>query len=107
MARLLQLAGGIVEPGAGQAGFVSAYVVLSAGRDSRVFKVSGPVDAPAVVELDAATTIDLGRFQAEVDRDLRPALEAQRAARGAAAVAVPKAAWVCGLVEKFLLAQQA
>ena len=35
MGKLLMLAGGIVEPGKGEEATVSAYVALSAGRQSR------------------------------------------------------------------------
>jgi hypothetical protein len=64
MAKLLVMAG------ATASGWVSAYVVLSAGTQSRVFKVSGKIDAPNVDELPAATTLDVQRFQRELQDDL-------------------------------------
>jgi hypothetical protein len=95
------LAGGIVEPGGGRPGAVSAYVALSSGRVSRLFKVQGPADHPSVTELDRATTVDLGRFQLEVARDLEPALHEIRSRGGAAGVSTPSSSWVCDLVKAF------
>jgi hypothetical protein len=89
MSKLMMLAGGIVEQGGGLPGMASAYVVLSAGRKSRLFKVHGPVDALRVDELPAATTIDLQRFQRELESDLMPLLLGARAVGGAAAMATP------------------
>jgi hypothetical protein len=97
----LMLAGGIVEPGAGRPGAVSAYVALSTGRASRLFKVQGPADRPVVTELDRATTVDLARFQLEVARDLEPALHEIRARGGPAGVSTPSSAWVCDLVKAY------
>jgi hypothetical protein len=97
----LVLAGGIVEPGGGRPGAVSAYVALSAGHTSRLFKVQGPADRPIVTELDSATTVDLGRFQLEVSRDLEPALHEIQSRGGAAGVSTPSNAWVCDLVKAF------
>lgn len=106
MGTLLMLAGGIVEPGAGRPGSVSAYVVLSAGRQSRIFKVRGPADRPVVTELGAETTVDLGRFQDELRGDLKPALDEVHAQGGAAAITLPKKEWVCGLVATHLRAAE-
>lgn len=96
------LAGGIVEPGVGQPGAVSAYVAFNAGRASRLFKVSGSLGAPAVLELDAATTIELNRFRREVAADVAPALAAIERAGGAGAVAEPSARWVTDVVRRWL-----
>ena len=54
---------------AGEA-WVSAFVVLSAGPKSRVFKVTGRKRAPQIDELAAATTLDMKRFQDELKQDL-------------------------------------
>ena len=102
MAKLLVLAGGIVERGAGQPGMVSAYVVLSEGRKSRLFRVRGPTDAPVVTELDAATTVDIARFRRELADDLDPVLAEIRARGGSPSIAVPKPEWVTGIVERHL-----
>jgi len=102
MAKLLVLAGGIVERGAGQPGMVSAYVVLSEGSKSRLFRVRGPTDAPVVTELDAATTVDIARFRRELADDLDPVLAEIRARGGSPSIAVPKPEWVTGIVERHL-----
>jgi hypothetical protein len=99
------LAGGIVERGGGRPGAVSAYVALHAVRASRLFKLKGPTDAPSVTELDAATTVDLARFQREVADDLAPTLAEIRVQGGPAAIAQPKAEWVTDIVERFLAGQ--
>jgi hypothetical protein len=97
------LAGGIVEPGAGAPGAVIAYVAVSGGpRGSRLFRVDGPANAPNVVELPSATTIDLGRFDREAESELRPAIDAVKALGGMAAIAKPSSAWVCDEVRAFL-----
>ncbi len=100
------LAGGIVEPGVGQPGAVSAYVACNAGRASRLFKVRGPASTPEVVELDAATTVDVGRFRREVADDVAPALTAIARAGGQGAVAPPSARWVTGVVRGYLLERE-
>jgi len=102
MAKLLVLAGGIVERGAGRPGMVSAYVVLNEGSKSRLFKVLGEADAPKVTELDAATTVDLGRFRRELADDLEPVLAEIRARGGSSGISVPKPEWVTGVVERYL-----
>ena len=105
MSRLVMLAGGIVEPGRGEEGVASAYVVLSAGPNSRIFKVHGPTNALKVVELAGATTLDLQRFQRELEADLMPLLLSARAVGGAAALATPAEAFICAAVEFYLKAQ--
>lgn len=89
MAKLMMLAGGIVEESGGLPGMASAYVVLSAGRKSRLFKVHGPIAALLVDELPPATTIDLQRFQRELESDLMPLLLGARASGAAAALGTP------------------
>jgi hypothetical protein len=96
------LSGGIVEPGGGHPGAVSAYVVFSAGRKSRLFKVKGPSNAPEVTELEAATTLDLKRFQHELTADLAPSLAELNKVGAAAGVATPSSAWVCDVVRAYL-----
>jgi hypothetical protein len=91
MSKLMMLAGGQV--GGGDVGHLSAFVVLSAGTQSRIFKVVGSAAAPVVTELPAATTIDLTRFRRDVVDDLP---------RGGYGMATPDAAWVCGVVRSHL-----
>jgi hypothetical protein len=100
--KLMMLAGAIVEPGGGDPGSVSAYVVLSAAPASRLFRVRGPSNAAAVTELPSATTIDLQRFKRDLEEDLAPALERLRALGGTPAIAAPKADWVCNIVRAHL-----
>lgn len=95
MAKLLMMAGGTAPGDAGSAGWVSAYVVLSAGAQSRVFKVSGKMDAPQVDELAAATTLDLKRFQDDLKKDLF----------GMGVVRAADKDWVCGVVRAHLKAR--
>lgn len=105
MSKLFMLAGGIVERGSGAPAAVSAYVAFHPGPGkSRLFKVQGPADNPVVSELDSATTVDLGRFERELQADLAPALEEIRrqGGAGAAAIAKPKAAWVAEMVARHL-----
>jgi hypothetical protein len=96
------LAGGIVEPGDGREATVSAYVALSAGRQSRLFRVSGPAAGAKVTELPTATTVDATRFQRELEVDLAPALVAARATGTKVHITRPKDAWVTGLVREHL-----
>jgi len=97
------LAGGIVEPGAGAPGAVIAYVAVSGGvQGSRLFKVVGPANAPVVSELPSATTVDLGRFDREAQRELEPAIRAIAALGGKSAIAKASPAWVCGHVKAHL-----
>ena len=99
------LAGGIVEPGVGQPGAVSAYVAFSEGRSSRLFKVVGPTSAPRVSELDSATTVDANRFRREVMDDVTPALAAIHRSGGKGAIAIPSAHWVVDVVRRHLATQ--
>ena len=105
MSKLVMLAGGSVEPGRGAEGAASAYVVLSAGPASRLFKVHGPTNALKVVELPGATTLDLQRLQRELEADLMPLLLSARAGGGAAALATPAEAVIFAAVEIYLKAQ--
>jgi hypothetical protein len=73
---------------------------------SRLFKVQGRIDAPLVAELDAATTVDLGRFRREVSEDLQPAVVAITSRGGAASVADPKPEWVADIVRRHLQAAE-
>ena len=95
MAKLLMMAGGTADGDAGSAGWVSAYVVLSAGAQSRVFKVLGTKEAPGVDELPAATTLDLKRFQDEMKEDLS----------GMGVVRTADKDWACGVVRAHLKAK--
>ena len=101
------LAGGIVEPGGGSPGGVVAFVAVSVGLSgSRLFKVEGPADAPNIRELPGATTIDLGRMQRDVERELGPVVATIRALGGHAAITRPSPAWVCGKVRDHLKATE-
>jgi hypothetical protein len=106
MSKLRMLAGGIVEPGAGQVGSVSAYVAFRDRNRSRLFKIQGRTDEPRVGELDAATTVDLGRFRRDVIDDLQPEVVAITGRGGTAAVAEPKAEWVADVVRRHLRATE-
>ena len=96
------LAGGIVEPGKGRDSTVSAYVALSAGRQSRLFRVNGPASAVKVTELEAATTVDTRRFQRELEEDLAPTLLALRVHGEPVHITRPKDVWVTGFVRDHL-----
>jgi hypothetical protein len=98
------LAGGMVEPGDGEPAMLSAYVVLAAGLDSRIFKVKGSASAPHVVELPPATTIDMGALERQVEGDLAPLLVAGRMADNAVSLVTPDDAWMCDLVRDHLKA---
>jgi hypothetical protein len=103
MAKAHMLAGGIVEPGASTSGAVLAYVAVSGGpRGSRLFRVDGPANAPRVHELPPETTVDLGRFDRELEGELRPAVNAIVELGGMAAIARPSPEWICGEVRAFL-----
>lgn len=91
MGKLLMLAGGQV--GGADLGAISAYVVLSAGNQSRVFTVKGSASAPTVSELPAATTLDIQRFRRELADDLP---------RGGLGMTTPDASWICGVVRTHL-----
>jgi hypothetical protein len=98
----MMLAGGIVEQSGGLPGMASAYVVLSAGRKSRIFKVHGTIGALVVDELPAATTIDLQRFQRELESDLMPLLLGARATGGEAALGTPSEESIFDAVRRHL-----
>jgi hypothetical protein len=103
VAKLLVLASGMVqEPGGAPLG-VSAYVVLSAGSASRIFRVRGPGRSPKVEELPAATTIDVRRFQNELQADLQGDLETLRAKGHPAHVQPSSPEWLCAFVRAHLL----
>ena len=70
MSKLYMLAGAVA-PGTDPASErVSAYVVLTEGGRSRLFKLTGTRAEPRIEELDAATTLDLKRFRDETKNDL-------------------------------------
>ena len=96
------LASGVVRAPKGGPKAVSAYVVLSAGAQSRVFRVRGLADAPKVEELPAATTLDMKRFQVELGEDLQPQLDELRAEGHPAHIEAPQADWVTGFVRTHL-----
>ena len=102
MGALLMLAGGSVNPGKGKPPTLSAYVVLSGGGLSRIFKVSGVIGNTRVVELPSATTVDLKRFQNEVQNDLEPALDALRMYALPASLEQPMSSVVCAIVREHL-----
>lgn len=105
MAKLFMLAGGIVEPGSGQPGRVSAFVAFNPKpTQSRLFKVHGPATSPEVTELPSATTVDLGAFRKELTDELEPEVEAIRTLGGISAIAVPKTEWVLDVVKQHLRA---
>ncbi len=96
-----------MEPGAGASGAVVAYVAVSGGpRGSRMFRVDGPANAPNVHELGAATTVDLSRFDREAAEELQPAIDEIQALGGMAAIAKPRAEWICDEVKAFLKAKE-
>ncbi len=105
MAKLLVLANGVVKVPHSGARAVSAYVALSAGAKSRVFRVRGSVDAPRVEELPAATTLDVQHFQTQIQADLQPVLNDARAegAEGQGAhIELSRPEWVCVFVRDHL-----
>ncbi|GMV15681.1 MAG: hypothetical protein HS104_26000 [Polyangiaceae bacterium] len=105
MSKLYMLAGGIVEPGGGSAGRVSAFVAYNPRPGvSRLFKVHGAASEPMVSELPSATTIDLSAFRHELEQELEPELRAIGARGGAAAIAQPKADWIANVVRRHLAA---
>jgi len=107
MSKLLVLAGGVVKApkGAGIRAF-SAYVVLSAGTNSRVFRVRGTPDAPVVDEMPAATTLDIKRFQTELQTDLQPALDDLRMHGHPVYIELSRPDWVCSFVKRHLKATE-
>jgi hypothetical protein len=82
------MAGAVAADGGASDPHVSAYVVLADGPKSRLFKIGGTKAKPTVEELDAATTLDLKRFQEDVKTDL--------AAHGPSRPA--DAGWACDVV---------
>jgi hypothetical protein len=73
MSRLFMLAGAVTQSGDPAGERVSAFVVLSEGVKSRLFKVSGKTSAPTIEELGAATTLDVKMFREVAERELRGA----------------------------------
>ncbi len=106
MPKLLVLASGVVKVPRGGPRAVSAYVALSAGAQSRVFRVRGAADAPSVEELPPATTLDVRRFQTELQSDLQPAVDELRAQGQAAHVELSRPEWVTAFVRKHLKATE-
>ncbi len=92
-----------MEPGAGHAGRVSAFVAYNPKPgESRVFKVSGSAAAPEVSELPARTTVDLTHFKTVLKEELEPALAEIQGLGGSAAITSPQADWVCGAVKRHI-----
>jgi len=107
MSKLLVLAGGVVKmPKGGGIRAVSAYVVLSAGPQSRVFRVRGTPDAAVVDEMPAATTLDIRRFQTELQNDLQPALDELRMHGHPVHIELSRPDWVCSFVKRHLKATE-
>ena len=106
LGKLLVSTAGIVKAPSGPPRAVSAYVALSAGAASRVFRVRGPPDAPAGEELPAATTLEIKRFQSELEQDLKPALDALRGEGHAAHVELSRPEWVAAVVRRHLQATE-
>jgi hypothetical protein len=104
--KLLVLANGVVKVPHAGARAVSAYVALSAGAQSRVFRVRGAVDALRVEELPAATTLDIQQFQTQIQSDLQPALDDARAEGHPAHIELSRPEWVCVYVRNHLKATE-
>ncbi len=103
MSKLLVLASGVVKaPRGGGVRALSAYLVLSAGAKSRVFRVRVSADAPAIEELPPATTLDVKRFQTDLQEDLAPVLQELRAEGYPAHVELSRHDWVAAIVRKHL-----
>jgi hypothetical protein len=103
MGKFYMLAGGMVEPGEGNPGAVSAIVAYNPSPSvSRLFKVDGPASEPRVSELPSATTVDLGRFRSEVHEELKPVVDRIASQGGSAAITSPKADWVNAIVQKHI-----
>ncbi|HEY1692919.1 MAG TPA: hypothetical protein VGG39_12200 [Polyangiaceae bacterium] len=102
MAKLLVLAAGVVKVPKGGIRAVSAYVVLSAGAQSRVFRVRGTADVPVIEELPPATTLDVKHFQGTLQEDLQPAVDQLRAEGHPAHVELARPEWLAGHVRKHL-----
>jgi hypothetical protein len=104
--KLLVLAGGVVKIPKGGPRAVSAYVVLSAGAQSRVFRVRGPVDALSVEELPPATTLDVKHFQGKLQEDLQPALDELRVDGHPAHIELSRPEWLAAHVRQHLKATE-
>jgi hypothetical protein len=103
MGKFYMLAGGMVEPGAANPGAVSAFVAYNPSSSvSRLFKVEGPADKPRVLELPAATTVDLGRFRTQVHEELGPVVSTIVAGGGTSSIVSPKADWVNAIVQEYI-----
>jgi hypothetical protein len=103
VSKLLVLASGVVKaPRGGGVRALSAYLVLSAGAKSRVFRVRVSADAPAIEELPPATTLDVKRFQTDLQEDLAPVLQELRAEGYPAHVELSRHDWVAAIVRKHL-----
>ena len=102
MAKLLVMASGVVKVPKGGVKAVSAYVALSAGAKSRIFRVRGTAEAPSVEELPPATTLDMKRFQGTLNEDLQPAVDELRAQGHAAHVELSRPEWLAAIVRKHL-----
>jgi hypothetical protein len=102
VAKLLVLASGVVKAPKSGPRAVSAYVVMSAGAQSRVFRVRGPAGAPVVDELPSATTLDLKHFQGQLQSDLEPTLDELRAEGHAAHIELSPPEIVTAFVRKHL-----
>jgi hypothetical protein len=99
MGKLWMVAGRQVRGSDGQER-LGAYVVLSAGRMSRIFAVRGTTSATHVTELPSATTIDMRRFESELDKDLR--VEGGDAGAQPVPSTRPVESLVCGVVREHL-----
>jgi hypothetical protein len=105
--KLLVLASGVVKaPRGGGVRALSAYLVLSAGAKSRVFRVRGTGEAPVIDELPSATTLDVKRFQTDLQEDLQPVIDELRAEGYPAHVELSRHDWVAAIVRKHLKATE-
>ena len=103
MGKLLVLASGVVKVPKGGVKAVSAYVALSAGAHSRIFRVRrARPRAPSVEELPSATTLDMKRFQGTLQEDLQPAVDELRREGHAAHVELSRPEWLAAIVRKHL-----
>jgi hypothetical protein len=59
-----------------------------------------------VRELESKTTVDIGRFNHEMQSELQPAIQAIEEAGGKAAIAKANPAWVCKQVRDHLQATE-
>lgn len=107
VSQLMLLAGGIVEPGAGHPGRVSAFVAYNPKPgQSRMFKVSGSAAGPSVGELPARTTVDISYFTSVMHEELDPVVDEITSRGGHAALATPRAEWVCDVVRQHLVSAE-